>query len=283
MAVGEALRAVAHDVIAEARSAIAGATSDAEAVHDFRRAMKRWRALLRLFEPCVGAEARELRDEARDLARALAGARNAQSALDALADLEKHGLALSARSVAGLRRRIEAIRQAAETTLLDPDMRLRLSGALDRAAAIVEGWPLHLLGFDEVAAELARCYRKVRRLVPADWRAAAPEDLHELRKWVVIHRYQMDLVEPLWPRFARMWTREAQRLRDRLGRHQDVLMLAALLAPGQPLARWRSRLAGAIEERRAAHVAAAARVAGRLLVEKPSSFRRRLAAMWQAG
>lgn len=30
--------------------------------------MKRWRALLRLVEPFLGAEAKRLRDEARDLA-----------------------------------------------------------------------------------------------------------------------------------------------------------------------------------------------------------------------
>ena len=120
VAVGEALRAVARDILAEARAAIDGpGKSDAEAVHDFRRAMKRWRALLRLFEPFVGDEARRLRDEARDLARALTGARNAQSALDALADLERHGLALSPRSIKALRQRIEEIRRAAETTLLN--------------------------------------------------------------------------------------------------------------------------------------------------------------------
>jgi len=94
VAVGEALRGVARDILAEARAAIEDSTkSDADAVHDFRRAMKRWRALLRLVEPFLGEEARRLRDEARDLAHALTGARNAQSALDALADLEKHGLA----------------------------------------------------------------------------------------------------------------------------------------------------------------------------------------------
>src|SRR5438093_2284450 len=131
VAVGEALRGVARDILAEARAAIENpAKADAEAVHDFRRAMKRWRALLRLFEPFVGDEARQLRDEARDLARALTGARNAQSALDALADLEKHGLALSPRSTKGLRQRIEDIRRAAETTLLNADMRLRLGSAL---------------------------------------------------------------------------------------------------------------------------------------------------------
>src|SRR4026207_671358 len=85
VAVGEALRGVAHDILAEARAAIENpARSEAEAGHDFRRAMKRWRALLRLLEPFLGEEAKRLRDEARDLAGALTGARDAQSALAAL-------------------------------------------------------------------------------------------------------------------------------------------------------------------------------------------------------
>jgi CHAD domain-containing protein len=284
VAVGEALRGVACDVLAEARTAVSDpARTEAAAVHDFRRAMKRWRAFLRLLEPFVGQEARGLRDEARDHAGALTGARNAQSALDAVADLEKHGLALSPRSIATLRRRIEAVRTAAETTLLDAGMRLRLSGALDRADAMVERWPLHLLVFDNVADQLTRFYRSARGLIPEDWAAADAEDLHELRKLVVIHRYQMDIVEPLWPRFGRMWTGEAQRLRDRLGRHQDMLMLESLTGPHQPLARWRTRLAAGIAERRAAHVAGAKRLAERLFVEKPNTFRRRLDAMWRAG
>jgi len=282
MAVGEALRGVARDILAEAGAAIEDpAKSDAEAVHDFRRAMKRWRALLRLLEPFLGEDARRLRDEARDLARMLSGARDAQSALDALADLEKHGLALSARSIAGLRQRIEAIKQAAETTL-DADMRLRLRSALDQAAAAIERWPLHTLIFDDVADQLTRFYRGARRLLPADWSAAEAEELHELRKRVVIHRYQIDIVEPLWPRFVKMWSGEAQRLRDRLGKHQDVLMLASLTQPHQPLARWRSRLQAAIAERRATHVAGAARIAARMFVEKPNALRRRFAAMWTA-
>ena len=244
--------------------------------------MKRWRALLRLFEPFLGDEARKLRDEARDLAAALTGARNAQSALDALADLEAHGLALSRGAIAGLRERIEEIRRTAETTTLNADMRARLGNALATAESTVERWPLHLVTFDQVADQLTRFYRDVRRRIPAEWPAADADELHELRKRVVIHRYQMDIVEPLWPRFAKMWTDEAQRLRDRLGRHQDLLMLESLTAPRQPLARWRSRLAEAIAKRRAKHVAGAARIAARLFVEKPKTFRRRLAAMWRA-
>jgi CHAD domain-containing protein len=284
VAVGEALRGVARDILAEARAALDNpAISDAERVHDFRRAMKRWRAMLRLLEPFVGDAAKRLRDEARDLAGALAGPRDAQSALDALADIEKHGLALSARSVGGLRSRIEEVRRAAETTHINPDMRLRLNSALEEASTLVERWPLHLLTFDDVADQLARFYRAARGLAPPDWPAAPGEALHEFRKRVVIHRYQMDIIEPLWPRFARMWTGEAQRLRDRLGRHQDLLMLESLTAPHQPLARWRSRLMPAIAERKAAHVDGSSRIAARLFVEKPNALRRRLATMWKVG
>src|SRR5262249_6856799 len=182
VAVGEALRGVAGDILAEARAAIEDpAKSDAEAEHDLRRAMKRWRALLRLVEPFLGEEARRLRGDARDLAHALTGGRHAQSALDGHADLEMDGLTLASCFITGLRQRTEAIRQAAETTL-NGDMRLRLGSALDQAAIVVERWPLHTLTFDDVADQLTRFYRDARRMIPAHWPDTDAEELHELRK-----------------------------------------------------------------------------------------------------
>lgn len=280
--VDEALRAVARAVLTDARAAIEDrARSSADAVHDFRRQMKRWRALLRLIGPFLGADGKRLRDEARDLARALGGARDAQSALDALADLENQGLDLSKRSLATIRGRINGLRQAAETNTLTADMRMQLTRSLDKAASSVELWPLHLVTFTDVAKRLTRGYRAVRDVLPTNWSQADGGDLHELRKRVVTHRHQMDAVAPLWRRFGKMWIGEAQRLRDRLGKHQDLLLLARLTEPGQPLAPWRARLRPAIERRAADHVNAASRIGRRLLVDKPKAFRRRLEAMWE--
>jgi CHAD domain-containing protein len=284
LAVGEALRAMARDILAVARTAIEDPElSDARAVHDFRRAMKRWRALLRLLAPFLGADAESLRVQARDLARALAGPRDFQAALDALDDLQSHGLPLSARATATLRQRIEAMKEAQETTVLTAEMREQLIAALDQAAAAVDQWPLHVLTFEDVAGRLMRGYRTARRHLPDDWTQAETEHLHDLRKRIINHRYQMEAVEPLWPRFTKMWIGEAQRLRERLGRHQDLLMLEKLTGPHQPLARWRSRLTPAIARRKARHVAAATQLAQRLFVEKPRSFRRRLVVMWETG
>jgi CHAD domain-containing protein len=85
-AAGPALRAFGRAAIADARAALGPENPDAVAVHEFRRAMKRWRALTRLLTPSVG-DAEQLRIAARDLARALGGTRDTQAALDALADL----------------------------------------------------------------------------------------------------------------------------------------------------------------------------------------------------
>ena len=121
---------------------------------------------------------------------------------------------------------------------------------------------------------------RARHLIPEDWRAASAHDLHELRQSVVVHRYQMEIVEPLWPRLGKAWVKEAQRLRTRLGRHQDLIVLARYAEPHQPLARWRSRLQSVISQRQSQHVTVARRISGRIFAERPKAFKHRLEAMW---
>jgi hypothetical protein len=74
--------------------------------------------------------------------------------------------------------------------------------------------------------------------------------------------------------------REAQKLRNRLGKVQDLAVLSRYAEPHQPLARWRSRLQSVISQRQAQQVTAARRIAGRLFAEKPKAFGQRLEAMW---
>jgi CHAD domain-containing protein len=282
--VGEALKAVARDVLAEARAALGHDKPDAIAVHDYRKAMKRWRALLRLLEPFLGDEGERLRIAARNFARELAGARDAQAAMEALEDIaEEPQTTLSPRSLATIRARLDELRKGAEAASVTQAMRARLIVALVEIAPSIDNWTLDRLTFGELAGELTKTYRRMRKDAPReDWRSVAPEALHDLRRRVVAHRYQMELVEPLWPKFGRVWVAEAQRLRDRLGAHQDLSMLLAFTAPHQALAPWRSRLTPLIMERQAAHAKASSRIAGRMLAEKPRAFRRRIEALWKA-
>lgn len=277
----DALRAMSDDILAEALRPIEDARlSDAVVVHDFRKAMKRWRALLRLLEPFLGEGGEALHAEAREMARSLAGVRDTRAALDALSDLPEDAT-LSPRSRATIMARLEQLGAAAETDSITAPTRARLHGALGYAAEAARRWPIDDISFNDVADELTRFYQRARAAAPDDWSAACAEELHELRKAVVIHRHQMELVVPLWPKLGKVWVAEAQRLRDRLGHYQDLDVLARLAGPHQPLAPWRARLMRLIAARQGAHVTASARLAGRLFAEKPRAFRRRLMALWQ--
>jgi len=282
-AIGPAVRGIAGHVLSGAGAAITDPQrTSAEAVHDFRRAMKEWRALMRLLGPFI-PDAERWRTEARDHARSLAHARDGQAALNAFDNLIKNGLALSERSTATVRSRIESLRGSEEAAVLTPELRDAIVAWLDSAVAAVETWPLDPFDFSAIAAQLTAGYRAARKRMPADWSTASDVDLHEFRQRVVDHRYQMELVEPLWPRFGRMWTDEAERLRERLGKCQDLAVLERLTGPHQVLSHWRSRLTPACAERRTALSHRAARIARRLFAEKPKAFRRRLETLWEHG
>jgi CHAD domain-containing protein len=280
---GDGLATAARSIIADGRRALTDPElSEPEAVHEVRKALKRWRAVLRLLSRPLGEQADQLRTEARELMRAVAGARDAQSALDALSDLRKADLPFSATSTETIRTRLTEMRDAAGATSFTKSTRERISRYLDYATLSLERWPLKAIDFDTVTDGLTSTYRRARQLVPDGWADSGAEHLHDLRRRVVEHRHQMDLVEPLWPRLGKVWAEEAQRLRNQLGSCQDLAVLTGFTAPHQPLAPWRSRLSPLIQTRRNAHLKSAARLAGRLFAEKPKAFRRRMAALWSA-
>ncbi|MDP1908175.1 MAG: CHAD domain-containing protein [Hyphomicrobium sp.] len=280
---GDGLAGAALSIIVDARRALSDRElSDAETVHELRKALKRWRALMRLLARPLGDQADQMRAEARELMRALAGARDAQGALDALADLRKAESPLSATSLETMKSRLTALRDAAEATSFTQEMRDRLARYLDFATLSLERWPLDAIDFETVTEGLTATYRRARQLVPENWQQADAEHLHDLRRRVVEHRHQMDLVEYLWPRLGKVWAEEAQRLRNQLGACQDLTVLTHFTTPHQPLAPWRSRLQPVIDTRHAAHIKTAARLAGRLFAEKPKAFSRRISALWSA-
>src|SRR5580698_5268732 len=274
-AIGPAVRAIGGHILLGARSALLDPErSSQDAVHDFRRAM------MRLLAPFI-ADAPRWRHDAREHARSLAHARDSAAALNAFDDVLDKGMVLSERSAATIRGRIEALRGSEELAVLTEELRDAIVAWLDAAAAAIEQWPLDPFDFSSIAAQLTISYRSARKHIPGDWSLASAKDLHELRQRVVDLSYQMELVEPLWPRFGKMWTDEAERLRDRLGRCQDLEVLKRLTEPHQPLAHWRSRLTPACTERSTELAQRAARIAVRLFSEKPKAFRHRLEQLWE--
>jgi hypothetical protein len=80
LGVGEALAGAARDILHQAGAVLDDRTRpQASAVHEYRKDMKRWRALLRLLAALLGAQGNGLWRQAPDLARELAPARDARA------------------------------------------------------------------------------------------------------------------------------------------------------------------------------------------------------------
>jgi CHAD domain-containing protein len=280
----QVLLAFARDVLTKAREAISDQElSPDKAVHEFRKSIKRWRAFLRLIQPHFGDGADNLRSAARDTANKLAGARDLRSTLDAVEDIRQGAYELSERALQTMRDRIEEMRAAAEKVSITPSDRSEIASQVSGWLSTVSLWRFSALDFREISDALTEGYRRARKKMPKDWQHADEEELHEFRKRTIDHRYQMELIEPLWPRMARMRVDEAQRLRDALGQHRDLALLLHLTGPHQPLARFRSKLTAPVQRRQLEHLASAAKIASRVFAEKSRAFQARIETLWRAG
>ncbi len=175
-------------------------------------------------------------------ARKLSVARDGQATIDAFLDATEESagrpVVFSPRSITTIQARLETLRTTNETAFWNAEMRQEMSDYLTEASAQVAQWDLSKLTFSELADMLAKTYRRAGGSIPKSWDQTEAEDLHELRRRVVEHRYQMELIEPAWPRLRRIWVDEAQRLRTRLGKYQDLAVLIEKTGPHQVLAPW---------------------------------------------
>ncbi|MFG1479866.1 CHAD domain-containing protein [Xanthobacter sp. V4C-4] len=193
-----------------------------EVVHEARKSLKEYRALLRLVP---GAAARAARRHAAEVARQLAPARDRATAREALDLLEGVGLAAdlqAARAALGV----------ADDSQADGDLealRAILAGfRADAGARLEAGLEAEAAGADLVAG-LRRGYRAARR-----GRLDAAVALHETRKRVVTHRYQMSFAATYLTGRGAVRAGRAQRLRDVLGAFQDLETLRPMLHDAAP-------------------------------------------------
>jgi CHAD domain-containing protein len=205
-----------------------------KAVHETRKALKRLRALLRLLEHELGADAYARESAAlRDIAAHLSGARDAAvmlSTLDALIKRHPRKLARSA-GVRKLRRRLQDERaRLQEHTLADPAGRAHVLGELHAVRWRVASWQLgDTPGIELVDSDLTRLYRQGRKR----YRRAALDQgkrittMHEWRKRVKDLRYVAEMLG------RRGSSQSSPQLREIAGRADD---LAELLGEDHDLA-----------------------------------------------
>ena len=170
--VGEALRSVAAEILTRAQTILDDpAREPTVTVHDIRRAMKRWRAMLRMLNPILGDGTEALREQARDLSRKLTVARDAQSAIDAFQDAveaapsQPAGASRRGRSQT-IQSRLEALRAEGERSIWNDERRSEMSEYLGNAAGQVADWNFRSVDLRRCRRHVGDNLRRARRAIP---------------------------------------------------------------------------------------------------------------------
>jgi CHAD domain len=256
-------------------------------VHRARRRIKSLRALMRMIRVAVGDDAfHKGNDALRQAGHALASARRIGAMVESAEKLKADGLDRGDLAVVKdiVRAASRIATQGGSPELFDQaasDARGHIAGL--RGAA--DGWHLPQCEMPVFVEGMTRVYARARRLVDKGLASADPAILHEARKSVIHLRYQLDMLEPIWPALIAAWVKELQRLREVLGDFNDLCEMESLMNdPASPLSKVKNRSAALrlVRHRRDALLARGRPLARRLFAEPPPSFATRMTAMWES-
>lgn len=275
------LRRAAHDQLERGLQELDGDDLH-HGVHQVRKRCKKLRALVRLLHRTDPALSRRENAAFRDTARRLSDLRDHAALVEAFDGLAAHA---SLRDETGqavraaLVDRRDTAAPASEAAVAAVRRELTLAG--ERVAR----WPLPDTGFDLVSGGLHRTYRRARRRLDTAAEQRTTESFHEWRKRVKDHRYQLRLLQDVWPPVLRAHRRELHALGELLGDDHDLAVLRTALDAdpgglGGAVAVAEVRVA--VDQRRQ-HLQDRAVVLGRRsFAEAPDAFVRRLDGYWQA-
>lgn len=223
---GAGLRRIARGQLAAAIRVLEGKGDPHLAVHEARKAIKKFRALLRLAEP-VWEPGRRATETAplREAARQLAPLRDARVRLQTFDTLLREA-GLTPAEFSGTRAALEA---AARRLARGAAARRRKAAALLRGAhAKIARWRLGGLDRETLVRELRRSYRKGREALEAYRETPNAGTLHAWRKRIKTLFYHLRIVHP--SKRAMQAVEALDALGEQAGNVHDLTVLREALA-----------------------------------------------------
>lgn len=201
------------------------------AVHEMRRALKRFRAGASLCKGAVDAvEVRAVQEEVRATAERLSATRDRDVLIETIASVCEIFPGQSRRSI-----------QAITVAVLAPEKATTAAADWQQAAAILRGQleamrmrmhavDLRAVGPDGIAETISRRWRRARREAAVPWDAGHLDGLHEVRKECQRIALQLVLVSRLGPRRKlEKLASDLGQVVSRIGEDRDLGLLEALL------------------------------------------------------
>ncbi len=216
-------------------------TTPEKGLHDARKRFKELRALFRLVRSGDRAFSRKEGIRYRDIARTIAGAREATALIETLDRLVKEfPKACSAGELDGIRAALEARRACIAHDRAD------LGPVIDAAIAACGSGRIALAGIalpddpqlaaDVLADGARKTMRHAARALGTAAKRGRPDDFHTLRKAVKAHWMHLSLLRGVWPRPLKSRRKAVETLAERLGDLNDIFVMRALIeAEGKAL------------------------------------------------
>jgi CHAD domain-containing protein len=267
-AVPHAVARMARAELTDAAESISGRATATDRVHDMRTSLKKTRALLRLVKPSVGKPARRENRRLRDVARAVAGFRDADVVLDTFDALAKDVPPSRRRHLERPRRRLAAQLRAQRQQLFGDGKDDELRRRLRQRAKRVQRWVPRSGSWRAIGPGLIDEYRRAREAMANAYDSGDNLAFHEWRRAVKAHRHHVQALAPLSPGTMNRRLGALDRLGDLLGDEHDLTILGDALE--------RERLLRVLDRRQAALRAQARPLGARLFAERPSDFGRRV-------
>ena len=288
---GESVRNGIKRIVTEQLTAAIDHLSRSEAaleepIHEVRKSVKRLRAVLRLMRPVLGSAYREENAALQEVGRTLSPVRDAHALIETFDELtEKYRKEVGDYHQSRLRRTLLAHRQEMENEF-DRDRQMpQLVEDLKQIGLRAESWPygkadIRLLA-DGVATTLERGCKNYQHA----YAEALPENFHDWRKRAKDLRYQLTLLEKLWPEVFAGFLGAAKKLEELLGMDHNLVVLRDTILK-------RTDVVDSDEEIRVLLLLIdtyqrelrikAEGLGSRIYNEKPKQWRRRVERSWEA-
>lgn len=249
-------------------------------VHEFRKNMKKSRAVLRLMRHNVKKESyREMNSLFRDLSKRLGRSREAKVHLDTLEEImSENELPKTAGSL------YDYFQQEYDETLQNlKDNENVLNDTIKKLQQARQ--KIHKLSMDDddtslIYQGIKKVYKRGRKALTVVYEFPGGENFHEWRKRAKYLWYICLLLEEIWPEVMNGYITSLDELSDYLGKEHDLFELQNIILERQDLnfipEKDRQIIANVIDKYRTTIQCKARPVGSKLYFEKPKMFAKRI-------
>lgn len=255
-----------------------------DAVHFARTSFKKIRAALKLVRDTID-HYQEENEWFRDRGRVISDLRDASANLEILEQLsEQFKSREHARLFKKLRTELRVYRDELGARKLKKEKILEaLETNLQQKIESVPGWPLQINGYSDIRSNLQRSYEQGQEDLDIVASKESPEEIHEFRKKAKYLRYQVDMLNRLWPSVMETLEKEFHRLTDFTGELNDLKNLQQAVRRMNSLLRpEESKMLGYLIENRQEYLLdQVIKLGSNLYAESPAAFGDRMGSYWE--